>query len=215
MMNFSKSLASGSLIALLAFNTACTDREVAITAGAIAIGAGAVVIGATIDHDRRSPPPRGGRYYCEGGYRTVCTRYRDYYGHWRNDCRSVYDACHRRVYRSHSTWSNPDLISKDLIDALNVDSNPEAFKAEWAKSFMMSHEAAEEMIRMLVEARDGNPDQLLTLGLSKEDMKNLMDYKIPTDNGLDKLAQVYNQDVDSTKAMMIRIIEKAKDLKKN
>lgn len=174
--------------------SSCTDEEFAAGMGAIAIGAGIIAIGAAAgDHHDR------GRVVCEGGYRTICHDYRDHWGRWRNECRSEWDSCQNRR-RIHSME----------LHTANVEAAPALNDVNWATTFAISFDSSSRIIAALESAKSGNLQALLDLGLSREDVREMANLKMPSAAGTETMARNLDQSAEAVRAMIERLISIAK-----
>ncbi len=196
-MNFSKSaswtkriVALGLTLGLASQMTACTDREIANAVGTAAIIGGAVII--------------ANNTRCEGGYKTSCNYYRDYRGRSHRQCREYYDSCAYLV---------PKAVERIGGVTVPVVAEEALNEVKWSSEFLMSYDASQKFIDGMKLARDGEMQALLDLGLSKADVKSLVESKIPSAEGLDKLAQTLDADSWSVNRMVKNIVAEAKKKK--
>jgi hypothetical protein len=182
-------------LAMLPGLTACDEGEVATALGAAAIVAGAVAIGAA---GNGSGYHNG--YRCEGGYRDVCSSYRDYYGNYRNECRRDWDSCaYRRPYR----------YAGNAQDFEQGYSEEDVQPYAWAETFDMGLENSEKLIHAFQEARNGNAKPAKDLGFKGEDAQRISEHKMPKDESIRRIAGKLDLDVETTREMLETLIEYA------
>jgi hypothetical protein len=191
-------LKSVSLVLTLAVSsqlTACTEEEVASALGAAAIIAGAVVIANNTE--------------CVDGYKTVCHDYTDYWGSTRTECREVYDSCAYLTPKREDLMKSEDAVRASAATELNVN------EVKWAEAFGTGFDGSAKFIGALKEARDSKELKALTdLGLEKKDIKRMAQGHLPTQDGIDALAKSLDQSPKTTRDMIAKLVEKAKELKK-
>ncbi len=165
----------------LGFNTACTDEEVALGTG-LAIGAASGYAIADRHDGRRD------RCYL----RTRCHDYRDYYGRWRRECRR------ERVCRGGDRY------------VLNVaNTQPKLSAVALGSAFAMPYSSADKLIYALEQsAYHKNHDPVKGLGLSSYDASQLAKKKLPSNNGIKKIAKSLDQDPTATKNMVKVIVDR-------
>jgi hypothetical protein len=180
----------------------CSEEDVIAGLGLIAIGAGAIIIADEIDdNDHR-------RRRCRGGYVRRCTTYTDYWGDRRRECRRVWDSCKYYEYYSNSPALMSHLSSQENLEKAEVE------PSKFASVFSISFEASESFVSALEQAREGNSEDLIALGLNKDDITQLVHEKMPSAEGIDALALTLGADKAATKAMLSRLLIEGKKLKK-
>ena len=192
----------------------CTDEEVATTVGIVAIGAGIGIIAAGGDNDNHDHDHNGyghdhGHYECQGGYKTVCTSYRDYYGCIKQDCRQTYDSCDSRVWVNNSMALKTleEVADADPVSATKTVSNNEG----WGTTFAMSFDSADKLVNALNQSKAGDTKALASLGLSRDDVHAMAQMKMPSQAGLDAMAKTLDQDTKATADMVQRLLAKAQE----
>jgi hypothetical protein len=115
----------------------------------------------------------------------VCHNVRDYHGGWHQECGTEYQ---RRCYNVAATLGAP-------VGPVGV-----------GMDFGMSFDAADRVIDAAVAANQGNLNDARNLGLSDEDFAQLANKQMPTDKGIDAVAQTLDQSVDSIRNFFGKII---------
>lgn len=190
--------------------SSCTDAELAVGLGAIAVGAGAIAIGAGAGHHHHRPGHGHGhgRSVCVGDYRQVCHTYRDYYGYTRTECRSEWDSCAYTRWVSQMSSFAADSV---VAETASTEAEPSVTGVNWGMTFEMGFEGSQAFVDALNEAKEGKLQPVLDLGLSREDLLAIAKSEMPSDQGIDALAQSLNQDVGVTRAMVRRLIDIVRD----
>jgi hypothetical protein len=183
MIKFNRLLALVMTISTLSLS-ACTDEEIATGIGIGAVVGGAILIGANTR--------------CEGGYRTECHTYIDYWGHHRSECRQVYDSCAVLRPRFAMETGIAASINENVINEVS-----------FGTTFGLGFDASKRLIDSFRSARAGDLQALKDLGLSKTDLNRLAKFKLPTARGLDSLARTLEQDQAQVRLMLERILQEA------
>jgi hypothetical protein len=201
-MKTTKTISLVLTLAMASQLTACTDEEVATALGAVAIVAGAVVIANNTE--------------CVDGYRTVCHDYTDYFGYTRTECGEVYDSCVSRVIKRESILTEPTLPTLKEATSKSVATGDSVNEVKWGEAFGIGFQGSARLIGALKSARDEKSLKALTdLGLEKKDIKRIAKGELPTQDGIEALAKSLDQNVQVTRDMISKLVEKAKELKKN
>jgi hypothetical protein len=220
-----KATGSALAIAMALSLQGCTDQELATGLGVVAIGAGAAAIGVahgSSDRHRDRHRHGRGRSICEGGYEYRCTTYRDYWGYERRECRNEWNSCR---YSRWQPYGSADVMSLELdanLSSFATNSSP-VHKLEetpvepgkWAETFKLSFDAAEFLTSSLEQAREGEMQALLDLGLSHKDVRNMAREKMPSNEAVDLLARNLNQRPENTREMLQTLLNEGSKIKKN
>jgi hypothetical protein len=150
----------------------CDDRDVAIGVGAVAGAAIGAAIGGSVGGN--SGHHHGG--YCRGGYQTVCSQTVDRWGNPATYCQPVYRDC---LYRDYGrSYFSAESSVFDYADASN-------FKAEdFSKEFKLNFEAGARILSALKSAKEGDQSDLNKLGLSASDLRELAQFRLPSEEGI-------------------------------
>lgn len=181
--------------------TACSDADVANTIGLGAIIGGAIII--------------GNNTRCEGGYENRCHDFRDRYGYVHQECRMVYDSCAYLVPKaetfsailSESSSSQKNDGNAQQIIAANVTD------VNWGIQFGLSFESSDRFITSMRQAKTGDLNAVLALGLSKEDTAELAKFKIPSAAGIEVVAETLNSTPETVSKMFADLVRTASENK--
>ncbi len=176
--------------------TACDENDVATALGAAAIVAGAVAIGASGNGSGYS-----GGYRCEGGYRRVCSDYRDFNGFFRTDCGTEWDSCAHRRWVGYQVNNHSEFLQTYNEE----DVKPYA----WAKTFDMGLANSGKLIHALEEARNGNAKPAKELGFKGDDAKAIANHELPEEKSIRRIASKLDSDVETTRRMLQTLIDNA------
>lgn len=212
-MKFGLSSVSGVLSVLLLASTpmmqSCNDEEVATGAAVVAVGAAAVAIGSAVGSRNDDG--------CYNNYRRVCRTRWDYFGREINECYNVrcgYERPDYRPYRDYNGRRDGRRYADSKFSVSNLPVEAIVNAEEWAFEFRMSVESARRVLGALYVAKNGSTDGLRDLGLGDDDIENVALLRVPTDQGIDIVAQNLDQKPLFTKAMFSRMIVQAHNDKK-
>jgi hypothetical protein len=100
------------------------------------------------------------------------------------------------------TASEPTVRVRDLIDAVDV-----------AKEYYLSLASAERFIAAIEQSQEGDLGAIMDLGLSKDDVQAMAMLRMPSDEGIQNVAQELDQDPILARGMIGKIISHGQKLK--
>ena len=197
-MNKTTLLALSSLIAISITLQGCNDTQQAVAAGAIIGAAIGVAVSDSNEAPRHEHRPRE---MCHGGYREECTSYRDRWGNYSRECRTVWDSC-ARYYDIQST---EDLAGESTTQKWVTESNV-AIAQKWQIGF----DGAEKISSTLRQLNKGDVNAISAWGLTQADMQEWAQGRELSKAAIGNVADSLNITWDHAQDMVQSISEAAR-----
>jgi hypothetical protein len=173
----------------------CDDRDLAIGLGAVAIGVGAIAIGSSVHH-----------HSC--GVSQRCTSWYDRRGYQHTQCRDYYDRCYQYDNMAYRPEENFDVMT--LLASAPQESQNE-LTTNFASELNISFESADTLLQAFEQAKVGNTEGFVKLGLSTADMQAMAKFQLPTAKGLSALSANLDLSLDNTRQALTQFATTVKE----